>query len=206
MSSIEITDRAAARSAVTRPSNPRVALLGGVLGLVLPALVGCGGETVRREDPASPSRVESPAGLEAAQAAASRLRTRLASLEGGRSGLVVAVVSLRNETRQSLDMGAYMDRIRTAIFEAGATMPLDSQRQAEFDESARYEQTSGDVDPKEALRPTQRPTRPRYVVLGRVKEIAKEGESTLVLTLELHDEVRREVVFMTSATVRTTRS
>lgn len=188
----------------------------GVLSLALAG--GCGKE-VKRENPQADTHVDTEPGLFEVDETAHKMKDKLAAYhfpdaivkkyEDRR--VRARLMSIRNETDRHFNVNILTDKVREVLMDTDKIVFVtDKDRLGEFKESETYEQDSGDVDPNEAIK-GGKGAGAHYALIGRLKNLRKQGvddnkENTIIFTLELHDQQRREVVIICNKEFRLSKS
>jgi PBP1b-binding outer membrane lipoprotein LpoB len=180
--------------------------------------VGCGGKQVKREDPQKDTHVDSEPGLFEVEETAQKMKDKLAAYRFPDAILQkypdhrarARLMSIRNETDRHFNVNILTDKVREILMDTDKIVFVtDADRLGEFKQSEMYEQDSGDVDPNEAIK-GGKGAGAHYAMIGRLKNLRKANsdvkENTIIFTLELHDQQRREVVIIANKEFRLSKS
>ena len=188
-----------------------------VLGLAF-AGSGCADKSVKRQDPQKDTTVDDKPGLFECKETAQQMKGKLANYHFPDAVLAkysdrrprCRLMSIRNETSDHFNVNILTDEVREVLMETDKLVFVtDKDRLGEFKESETYEQESGDVDPNEAVK-AGKGAGAHYAMIGRLKNLKKSNEdvkeNTIIFTLELHDQQRREVVLIANKEFRLTKA
>jgi len=167
--------------------------------LLLPALAGCGGTTVRYEDPAKVETINSDFGSTDLLMIAQKMTQSFTNSNvWGEGKPRIVFGGVKNRTRQHLDTQNITDTIRTALIQSGKFTVLAGQEGIEeLNRESTYQQ-SGAVDQAAAVE-LGKQLGGEYVLFGRFTEIRKRNDdiksSWLKFTMNAVNVQTREIVW-----------
>jgi len=188
----------------------------GVLSLAASTL-GCQ-KQVTRENPAADTHVDQEPGLFEVTETAEQMKNKLANYHF--PDRITAkyedhiprcrLLSVKNETDNHFNVNILTDKVRETLTDCGKIIFVsDKERLGEMKDAENYEKDSGDVEQSTAM-DSGKGSGAAYVLYGRLKNMRKGNadvkENTIIFTLELVDQSKRESVLIASKEFRLSKS
>jgi hypothetical protein len=184
----------------------------GVLALALSSW-GCGKE-VKRENPQADTHLDTEPGLFEVTETSEQMKQALAGYHFPDRITMkyddriprCRLMTIRNETDRHFNTNILTDKVRETLTDTGKLIFVaDKDRLSELKDSENYEQQSGDVDQSQAIE-AGKGSGAAYALIGRLKNLRKANEdvkeNTIIFTLELVDQTKRESVIIKSKEFR----